>query len=356
MARRSSGCLPVLVLLLAPCFLGYAIGLPVLALASPALVPYLYLHDPAQFAEHRTFALSTLAAAPVLAFLLVRWASPAGGRLRGSRRRPLPTPPKGRFNPRARRPGLVRGYLGRIVLLLTATSAAALWLLLRSNDGRGPQAMQETLTLVGGVAGATVVVLFAIRRWDRPYIAPVTLATVRTQARQAEKALRRVRADNVRVERLVAEVSAKLAEAHTRTDFATLRTLHTESYGCADSVYAHYRSVQETLNTMTHTVRSVRMGRWQPTGAVIRAVHRGARTEAAQLRVATAGLATTVASLNAETARNRKLVDQLNVRTADVKHRIRDNCGAAGLRWFEDLEARREAARAAEGKPLRAAR
>ncbi|TDC42909.1 hypothetical protein E1166_05710 [Micromonospora sp. KC213] len=354
MARRSSGCLPVLVLLLAPCFLGYAIGLPVLALASPALVPYIYLHDPAQFAEHRTIALSTLAAAPVLAFLLVRWASPAGGRLRGRRTRHAP--PKGRFNPRARRPNPVLGYLGRIALLLTATSTTALWLLLRSNDGRGPQAMQETLTLVGGVAGATVVVLFAIRRWDRPYIAPVTLATVRTQARQAEKALRRVRADNVRVERLVAEVSAKLVDAHTRTDFATLRTLHTESYGCADSVYAHYRSVQETLDTMTHTVRSVRMGRWQPTGAVIRAVSRGARTEAAQMRVATAGLAATVASLNAETARNRKLVDQLNIRTAEVKHRIRDECGAVGLRWFEDLEARREAARAAEGKPLRAAR
>ncbi|TDB74757.1 hypothetical protein [Micromonospora sp. KC723] len=356
MARRSSGCLPVLVLLLAPCLLGYAIGLPVLALAAPALVPYVYLHDPAQFAEHRTLALSTLAAAPVLAFLLVRWASPVGGRLRGNRTRPAPAPAKGRFNPRARQPRPVRGYLGRIVLLLSATSTTALWLLLRSNDARGPQAMQETLTLVGGVAGATVVVLFAIRRWDRPYIAPVTLTAVRTQARQAEKALRRVRADNVRVERLVAEVSAKLAAAHTQRDFATMRTLHTESYGCADSVYAHYRSVQESLNTMTHTVRRVRMARWQPAGAVVRAVNRGARTEAAQLRVATAGLAATVASLQSETARNRKLVDQLNIRTADVKHRIRDGYGAVGLRWFEDLEARREAARAAEGKPLRAAR
>ena len=350
-ARRSSGCLPVLALLLTPCLGGYG----AIALAAPALVPYLYLHDRAQFAADRTAWLVELAAGPVLAFFLVRWASPADGRLRARRGERASTPPKRRSGPRARRPGLIRGYLDRVLLLLAATSATTLWLLRHGTDAHGPHAGRETFALIGAVAGAVVLVLVGVRRWDRPYVAPVTLESVRAQNRQAAKELRRIRADNGRIARMVAKVEAQLADAHTRRDFATLRTMHHESYGCADSVYAHYRSVQDSLKIVASTVRSVRMSTWQPAGLAVRAVSRNARVRLGQLRVEAGGLAGTAGDLRAEWLRNRDLVQQLNARTADLKFQIRDECGPDGMRWFEELEARREAARAAEGKPVSAA-
>jgi hypothetical protein len=85
---------------------------------------------------------------------------------------------------------------------------------------------------------------------------------------------------------------------------------------------------------------------------VKRVVNRKARVAFSQLRVETGGLAGTAGELRAEWLHNRDLVQTLNARTADLKFQIRDGCGPAGLRWYEALEARREAARAAEGKPV----
>ncbi|WP_328471028.1 hypothetical protein OHA21_06170 [Actinoplanes sp. NBC_00393] len=347
MARRSpGGCLPLLALLVSPCVIGYG----ALALASPALVPYLYLHDQAQFAADRHTWYASLAAAPVLAFLLVRLSSPADGRLRARRdRSPVP---RQRGPLRARRPHPIRGYLDRVVFLLGGTSATTLWLLLSGDDLRGP----GTLALVGGVTATVAVAVVSIRYWDRPYTAPVTVETVRAHHRRAQKELRRVRGDNQRVTRMIAKLEVKLADAQSRRDFAVLQNLHHESYGCADSVYAHYRSVESSLGVVTQMVRTVRVSSWQPAGVAVRAVNRKARVAFIELRTETGGLAGTAGELRAEWLRNRDLVQSLNARTADLKCQIRDGCGPAGIRWYEALEARRDAARAAEGKPAAARR
>jgi hypothetical protein len=348
-AGRRSGCLVTLTF---PCWIGYAIGIPLLSLAAPVLVPYLHRQDPSQYAEYRTAWLCILGIAPLIAFLLVRWASPAGGRLRAPRRGGRPNPPKGVRNPRARRPGRVTGYLTRMAALLAATSVATYRQLPDHPGARGEQALREMAPVAAGVAVATVVVLIVIRLWDRPYVPPVTVEVVRAQIRQAEKTLKRVNADNARMERMVAVVDRKLRAAHGRRDFATLKTMHHESYGCADSVHGVYRSAEESHRVMVQTVRVVHRSAWQPTGLVIRAVRPRSRAEYARLRADADGLADQVSRLAAATERHLALVQSLNARTADLKHTIRDECGPAGRRWFAALEERREAARMAEGKPV----
>jgi len=348
MAGRKSGCLLALTF---PCWIGYAVGIPILSLAAPVLVPYLYQQDPAQFARYRTAWLCILGIAPLIAYLLVHWASPAEGRLRAPRPRGHPRHPKRVRNPRARRPGRVTGYLTRMAALLVATSVEA-YRYLPVHPARGEEALRELAPLAGGVAVATAVVLIVIRLWDRPYVPPITVEQVRTQIRQAEKALKRINADNARMERMVAAVDQKLSAAHSRRDFATLKTMHHESYGCADSVHGVYRSVQDSHRVMVHTVRVVHRSAWQPTGIVIRAVHRKSRAEYARLRADAGGLADRVSRLSAATEHHLSLVQRLNARTADIKHTIRDECGPAGQRWFGALAERREAARMAEGKPV----
>lgn len=350
MAGRKSGCLLTLTF---PCWIGYAIGIPLLSLAAPVLVPYLHQQDPEQFAQYRTAWLCILGLAPLTAFLLVHWASPANGRLRASRPRGALKNPKNRVrNPRARRPGRVIGYLNRMTALMAATSVQAYRNLPLNVEARGEQALREFAPLAGGVALAAAVVLIVIRLWDRPYVPPITVEDVRTQIRQAEKALSRINADNTRLERMVATVDQKLSTAHSRRDFATLKTMHHESYGCADSVHGVYRSVQDSHRVMVRTVRVVHRSAWQPTGMMIRAVHPRSRAEYAQLRADAGGLADRVSRLSAATDRHLALVQRLNARTADIKHTIRDECGPAGERWFDALEERREAARIAEGKPV----
>jgi hypothetical protein len=348
-AGRKSGCLLILTF---PCWIGYAVAIPILSLAAPVLVPYLYRQDPAQFAQYRTAWLCVLGITPLIAFLFVRWASPAEGRLRAPRTRGRPSPPQRGRNPRARRPGRVTGYLNRMAALLVATSVEAYRYLPVHLAVRGEEALREVAPLAGGVAAATAVVLIVIRLWDRPYVPPITVEVVRTQIRQAEKALKRITADNARMERVVAAVDQKLSAAHGRRDLATLKTMHTESFGCADSVHGVYRSVQDSHRVMVHTVRVVHRSAWQPTGIVIRAVHPKSRAEYARLRADAGGLADRVSKLGAATEYHLSLVQRLNARTSDIKHTIRDDCGPAGQRWFDALEERREAARIAEGKPV----
>ncbi|GIF00988.1 hypothetical protein [Paractinoplanes rishiriensis] len=349
MAGRRSGCLLTLT---SPCWIGYAIGIPLLSLAAPVLVPYLHRRDPAQFAEYRTAWLCILGITPLVAFLLVRWASPAAGRLRAPRPRGRPSPAKRVRNPRACRPGRVTGYLTRMAALVVATSAAAYRHLPEHPGARGEQAVREIAPLAGGVAVATVAVLIVIRLWDRPYVPPITVEVVRAQIHQAEKALKRINAENARMERMVAAVDRKLSAAHSRRDFATLRTMHHESYGCADSVHGVYRSVQDSHRVMVQTIRVVHRSAWQPTGVVIRVVHPKSRAEYARLRADAGGLADRAARLGAATDYHLSLVQRLNARTADLKHTIRDECGPAGENWYNALEERREAARLAEGKPV----
>jgi hypothetical protein len=334
---RGGGCLPVLALLTSPCWIPYGIA----SFATPVLAPHVYLDHPASFAHDRPLWYTLLGAVPIIAFVLVRWASPADGRLRD------------RSTPRRKgRPHPVRGYTDRVLLLVAATSAVTFWLMLRGNDMQGAEAGAETVRLLAALTGTLAVTLTGIHFWDRPRVPPVTVEQVRAHHRRAQKELRRIRSDNERVTAMVVRLEAKLAEAHSRRDFATLRTMHHESYGCADSVYAHYRSVEDSLAVVSQLVRGVRINSWQPGGVVRRAVNRKARVAFGELRAEAGGLAGTASQLRTAWLDSQGRVKTLNSRTADLKCQIRDECGPPGRRWFDDLAERREAFRIAEGKPV----
>jgi hypothetical protein len=44
------------------------------------------------------------------------------------------------------------------------------------------------------------------------------------------------------------------------------------------------------------------------------------------------------------------MLTSFNQRAEGLKYRIRDECGELGQQWYDDLIARRDAARAAEGR------
>ena len=345
MAPRKSGggCFPILALLVSPCVIPYAIG----SFATPVLAPHVYLNQPAAFAHDRPLWYTMLGAVPILSYFLVRWASPAGGRLRDSS-----TPRRQGKTLRARRPHPIRGYLDRMLLLVAATSAVTFWLVMRGEDMYGPNAGRETVHLLLGLVVVLAGVLTGIHFWDRPYTPPVTVEQVRAHHRRAQKELRRARADNERITAMLVRLEAKLAEANGRRDFAVLCTMHHESFGCANSVYTHYRSVEESLAVVTQLVRGVRINSWQPGGMASRAVNRKARVAFRELRSEASGLNGTAYHLRVAWLDSQDQVKTLNARTADLKCQIRDECGPPGLRWYADLEDRREAARLAEGKPV----
>ena len=318
MARRhsgSSGCLLGLTLLVAPCFVGF----PALVLASPVLTPYFWWSERAQFAEKGTSWVVMAAAAPFLAAVLVRWA----GRL------PLvPT-------------------LQRAGVLLAATSGSALAALLLGTDAHSPTAARETFTVVGAAALAAVLVLGYLRFRARGAAAagshgvprerdrrPVTVEAVRQAAAEGDRTLRRVRAENQRLTRMVREVEQKLAAP--TADFSVLCQLHFESRGCADAAHSHYRSARVSCATMASLVRR--------TGSASTRMRVG-RTRAGELASAGAALATTRDRLGTEVARGLGLVQTLNAYTAQLKYRIRDDCGTRGSTWYTALEERIAAAR-----------
>jgi hypothetical protein len=93
----------------------------------------------------------------------------------------------------------------------------------------GPQAIRQTLMVVGGPAGTTFVVLIAFRLWDRWYppgerVEPVTVESVQAAAVKADDTLQRVRAQNRRVSQMAAAVESQLQAAWLETNFSLCAT------------------------------------------------------------------------------------------------------------------------------------
>ena len=325
------------------------------ALVAPALTAYLLMTDPEGFKLQRTELLVGSAAAPLLCLLFVRRASPRTGRLRGSRDRLDGEPARQGFMATA------VGYLVRAGILLGVTTATAMVVLVRldlatpNSIVSGQIGMREFLTLFGDPAIAAIVVLLGIRLWDRrPY--PVTIETVRAAADLAHQTLRQVRDDNRRVSRFAEEVAAKLAAARSETHFVTLRTLHFESFGCADVAHVHYRSAQDSLGVMGRILGRVRAAprRWRPPTNQAQADR--ARQDRAELKAAASTLAETSGQLTVEVERGLELVQALNANTSELKHSIGSDCGEPGRLWYDALEQRVETARRNDRRTSRAGR
>jgi len=299
-------------------------GLPsAVLLDAPAVAAHIALSGSPRLTAYQREWLWGAAAAPLFALWLVRVTASARGRLRGGRMR------------RVLRPV---AYLLRTGLLLTVVNAVSLLELTRSE--RLDSVVPDGGRVFGISALAGLLVLIAVRLWDRRP-EPVSVDAVKAAARDVDRALNRVRAENKRVSRQSAQLQSKLTAAHlSEVDFRSLCVVHHESFRCADGAYAHYRSAQATLGTVASMIHQIRVSQYSP------AFGRAAKQARAELRTASADLVQANGELRTHVDKGLGMVRTLNANTAELKHSIRDSCGARGRRWFDDLELRTEARQA----------
>jgi hypothetical protein len=316
--------------------------------SSPTITAYFLLANPQQVFDNAGYAVGALAAAVLLAVALVAVT--------------------GTENTVAR---VVR----RAAVLLLGTTATCAYMYRSELRGNHPPTLHLSVAALFAVAGAAVVLLgyWMVRdgrstaratepgprppqragrgdrrppdrrrhgdRRERRPAEPVTVEQVREVTEQAERSLSRVRAGNDRLERLLREFEEKLARAQLELGFEGLRQLHRESRGCADQVFRHYDSSDRMLSRISRTHQGVL--------AALRAPRAPGRRSYASAR---SRMSTTEGLLRAEVRRGRTMLKSLNQRTEGLKYRIRDECGELGHQWYDELVARRDAARAAEGR------
>lgn len=255
------------------------------------------------------------------------------------------------------------GILARSVVLLGAMNVAAYVKL--KTPGPGDNVIDDGLPAFFVAAVTGIGVLIAISAWDRRP-RRVTVQEVRAAAAEADRALRRVRAENDRVRRQAEQVRARVTKLRTRStgpaghppgrstgprrsgrdaarsdvEFHALRTFHRESYQCADTAHMAYQSAQTSLHTMSYLVRRARLA---PHRLVLPG--RAARQARAEMHAAATHLARSHGELRVQVDQGLDMVRDLNANTSDLKLEIRDNCGAPGRQWFEALEERIERVR-----------
>ncbi|GGU77147.1 hypothetical protein [Lentzea flava] len=250
-------------------------------------------------------------------------------------------------NGRLRRQRLVKrwpGMLARALALLGVMNATAFLTL-----NPGEHVIEDGMGPLLGAAAAGIGALIAVSLWDRRP-RRVTLGEVRTAAAEADRVLRRVRAQNDRVRRQADQVQARLVQLRTRppgrpdVEFHALRTFHRESYQCADTAHLAYQSAQTSMRTMSQLVRRARF-----------APHRlGLPGRArAEMHAAATHLAQSHLELRAQVDQGLGMVRTLNANTSELKFEIRDSCGPQGEEWFEALELRIEKAREERAGGLR---
>lgn len=302
-------------------FLALFLGMPLaVVLVSPAVAARIVVDGLPEHAVHLQEWLWGSVVAVPMAALLVRFALNRRGRLRGS-------PPIRRWT----------GFLLRGLVLLAAVNVHVF--LRKKPSLPGDHVADDGTALFGGAALIGIAVLVVMRLWDRR-ARRVTVEEVRAAAAEADQALRRVRTQNDRVRRQAQQVRARVEKLQRSerpgVEFHALRVFHRESYQCADTAHVAYHSAQNSLRTMASLVRHARRAPYQLT------VSSRARVE---MRAAAAHLARSQGELRAHVDEGLGMVRTLNANTSDLKHEIRDHCGAPGREWFAALEERVEQAR-----------
>ena len=352
MARQngSSGCGCALGGLLAiPFIAGFAawgIGLIALVMASPAIVPFLLLKQPAQFHHDRTIWIAALCAAPLVAFFLATARLPKRIRVRLKSHADLDY-----SDPKDRRARRIR-HCTQTLLLLAVTSAVGLVMLALGDTATGPHAFAQTMSLVSAVLVPCVLLPILFRCWDHwspPIGEAVTVEMVRKAERDVARKLRQVRAQNDAVQAMTRRVEEQLAAARQQVGFAAMREDHYTSFKCADVAHVSYESAKDSCRVMTRLAARTRATA-TPRIVPLRDPRTGRRTrlQRAELRTGATTLSDSSRGLAAETARGLQLVHTLNLRTGDLRDKIRDTCGPRGQRWYDELIERREYARAME--------
>jgi hypothetical protein len=301
---------------------GLFFGLPLtMLLVAPAIAARLAVSEmPAQLAHLQEWLWCAAGSVP-LGVLLVRFSLNRKGRVR---RAPL----------LKRWPGLLlRGAVlvgaMNVVTYLTMKPPAA-----------DDHVVEDIMPFLLKAAAAGIAVLVATSWWDRRP-RRVTVEEVRAAAAEADRAVRRVRAENDRVRRQASQVQARLRklQAHSPAgsdvEFHALRVFHRESYQCADTAHIAYQSAQTSLHTMSYLARRARRA---PQVFASRRVR-------AEMRAAATHLAQSQGELRVQVDQGLTVVQTLNANTAGLKHGIRDKCGVQGQEWFEALEERIEQAR-----------
>ena len=310
------------------------------ALASPAMVSYLLLTDPRQLHHDQVEWLLMLAAAPLVSYALVV-----------ARRKGLTRADAGLAESRVDRRAIRGRRRVQAVLLLAVTNAATVATLTHGVHPFGRHAFAPTMEILGVTLLATVGAIVAFRGWDRwspPVGEPVTVAEVRKAATETQRETQFLKAQNQKVERMANAVAKQLRTFQSEARFSTLRSLHFESFSCADIAHGHYRSAQTSSRTMTRLLGRAR-ATCTPRIVPLRnpSTGRRERPDREGIKAAGADLARFRQELEAEVARGLGYVKTLNLNTAQLRDSIRDGCGAPGRRWYDALEGRKEHAKAA---------
>jgi len=345
-ARRDDsagcGCFLVILLFVVPTVVvlaAWLVGAFALAMAAPAMVPYLLLKDPAQFQQAQTQWLVALAVSPVLSYVLATARLPGRFRARTALADPDETETRGDRWARRRRQGL------QTILLLTSTSVTALVMLLRGNVAHGPQAFTQTVHLLAAILVTSVLLPLLFRAWDYwypPLGEAVTVEAVRNAAHEADRQRRRADTESARLRQMLEQVERQLHDSYQRSNFGGMCQVHFESFRCADAAHHHYESVRTSARTLSRLEARARASA-RPRLVPLRepGTGRRRRPDRVQMRAATAGLREHRLALNSQAKHGLNDVQTLNGRTAVLRDTIREVCGERGQQWYDALERRK---------------
>jgi hypothetical protein len=352
---------------------GVCCGMPLtMLLSAPAVAARIVVSGAPALQPHLQGWLLAALCSPLLAVGLVRLVLTRRGRLLSRA-----TSPAKRW----------RGMLARAGALLGAVNVMTFLHLMRIDSTEHTISAGMSVFCTETLAGLAV--LAAVAVWDRRP-EPVTVEQVRAAAAQADHTLRRIRAENERVRLQAERVQMRLAKLRAQAgtadhvnggargpqrsgrserperpgrserperpgrpgrrhdqsavrsdvDFIALRHFHRESFQCADTAHMAFRSTQESLHVMSSMVRRARLmpQHWLSVG-------RAAKLARAEMRAAAVHLDHCHGELRMQVMHGLDTVRTLNANTSELKHEIRDSCGAPGRDWFEALEQRIEEVR-----------
>ncbi len=306
-------------------------------------VPLIAVTHPAQFAPARQQWLAFVVLAPLVAALCVRNPAVIDG---------MPREPNRRLAWPTRRALLARRLRQSLVVLTMPAAAAVVVMqpqahvLIAAMNGDHASQRPAAFVLLEMTAAAAVtlaVVVAGCRRWDKTFAPLATAVTEKALHQAVSKArhdLRALEAHNAEVEHALQQLHAQLLMATSERDFHQLRQLHRESHQCGTVQRDYFQLVLSgcrTLRWLSAAARTSAVPRVIP----LRDAQTGQRQRldaAARTRMRTAAQEIVELRQTMERRTDAALlrVNQLNMGTAELRDRIRDECGSRGWDWYQE--------------------